>query len=376
MLLPHAILLALVALPQGHPEPVEPQFPWVVVDRPEPSPWDNLHNAQLIVRSDGSLIAIVEHSGHYGSPLGTYVYKSTDRGSRWSKPATVYTPNDAGLFEAGGTLYLLGTYSSAGKSPGRAEICRSLDGGATWGDMTLLGSEARLQTSQSEVLRDHGRIWQIFAKPDYSGGETISHLSVASAPADSDLMKSENWTWSEELSQTGFGWQCSLLAPGREGGTILLGRTYGPEVKLVADLTSDGRGLRVRSSGDLPELPSRSVRSLSHDPSSGQTFALNCVDRPAPDWGFSEIRLASSSDLAHWTDRSVLLRGGREDGIAFGWCAHAYDGEDLLVLLCARVPRVPDSGEKATREWNVLFLRVPRFRDRKPETPPLWDAPH
>src|SRR6185436_18749911 len=98
----------------------------------------------------------------------------------------------------------------------------------------------------------------------------------------------------------------------------------------VADLTSDGRAVQVRSAGACPELPSRWIRSLERDPSSDQVFVLKPTERPAPQWGSSEIRLESSSDLTHWTDRSVLLRDERTDGIAFGWCAQTYAGEALL----------------------------------------------
>jgi hypothetical protein len=375
MLIQLAWSLALFGLAQEHGASAEPPVPWTVVDRPKPERYDNLHNPQLIVRSDGSLIATVDHGGHYGSVIGSYVYKSTDGGSTWGKLATLYTPHDAGLFEVGGKLYLLGTYASVGTGPGRAEICCSKDGGANWEGMTLLGSEDRLRASSSQVLRDHGRIWQLFERMEVSESKPSSRLWVVSAPADSDLMKSESWAWSGELSQPGFGWQCSLLAPGGDAGSILLGRTYGPAVKFVADLTRDGCGLRVRTSGDLPELPHHSIRSLDRDPSSGQTFVLDYVHRPEPEWGEAEIRLASSSDLTHWTDRSVLLRDERKGGLAINWCAQAYDGKDLLVLLCARAPRAPDSSGKVTDEWNVLFLRVPRFRERTPETPPLWEAP-
>ena len=385
MFLALTLSLALLVLAQDHREPVEPRVPWAVVDQPTPNYYDNLHNPQLVVRSDGSLIAAVTHGGHYGSIIGTYIYRSTDRGASWSKVATLYTPNDAGLIEVGGKLFLLGTYSSAGKPPGRAEICCSSDGGATWEKMTLLGSSDRLQTSESAVLRDQGRIWQLFGRREIAGGEVTSHLTVASAPVDSDLMKSDRWNWSEELTQPGHGWYCSLLAPGTEGAPILLGRTYGESVKFVADLKSDGCELSLRGSTRCPELPDRWVRSLARDPTSGRTFLLKSVDRPQPEWGISEIRLVSSTDLGHWDDRSTLLRDGRKDGVSFGWCAQAYDGEDLLLLLCARVPGTPEAGiirippapkgsAEHQRGWNVLFLRVPKFRERTPETPPLWDG--
>jgi hypothetical protein len=369
-----ASLLALLLPSQDRREPVEPKLPWTVVGQPAPQRYDALYNPRLIVRADGSLIATVTHVGHYGSVIGTYVYRSTDGGSSWSKVATLFTPNDAGLFEVGGKLYLLGTYSSAGRSPGRAEICCSVDGGGTWEKMTLISREDRLNTSESEILRDHGRIWQLYSRTEISGGTSISHLSVASAPADSDLMKSESWTWSEELTQPGFGWHCSLLAPAGDRGPILLGRTYGEAVKFMADLTSDGSGVRVRSTGDCPELPDRWTRSLEREPLSAQTFVLKMVDRPQPEWGASEIRLVSSPDLAHWADRSVLLRDDRKDGVAFSWCTQAYDRDDLLAILCARVPGTPGPVSEDRGGWNVLFLRVPRFRERKPETPPLWDG--
>jgi hypothetical protein len=50
------------------------------------------------------------------------------------------------------------------------------------------------------------------------------------------------------------------------------------------------------------------------------------------------------------------------------------DGDDLVAIVVSAIPKSPgdppDAGSDA-----VLFLRVPRFRDRTPADSPLWGPP-
>jgi hypothetical protein len=236
----------------------------------------------------------------------------------------------------------------------------------------LLGSGEQWKASEFEILRDHGRFWRLYRR---SENDLSMHVSVASVPVDADPMKTESWTWSEEVSRNDdYGlWGC-LLSPGSEGGPMLLGRRNWRTVEFVAELTNDGRAVKTRKGGELPDLGGRSIRSLERGPATGETFVPSLTNSRGFYGRPSEVRLESSSDLTHWTDRSILLRDDRKDAVEFSSCTRTYAGEDLLMILCARIPGMPATDAEEQLWWEVLFLRVPKFRERKPETPPLWDG--
>jgi hypothetical protein len=111
---------------------------------------------------------------------------------------------------------------------------------------------------------------------------------------------------------------------------------------------------------------------LARDRSSHQVFAVGVAKELPQDPFGSEVRLTSSVDLLHWSERSTLLRVQYQDGIDFGWLTFAYDEQDLIALLCAEVPDPPKAHHTMIQRESLLFLRIPKFRERKPDTPPLW----
>ena len=77
------------------------------MDQPKPELYDQLSDPQILVMSDGTLVATVQHTGHYGFRIGSYLYRSIDRGSRWTKVLTLEAADRVRLFEVGGSLYLV-----------------------------------------------------------------------------------------------------------------------------------------------------------------------------------------------------------------------------------------------------------------------------
>jgi hypothetical protein len=83
-----------------------------------------------------------------------------------------------------------------------------------------------------------------------------------------------------------------------------------------------------------------------------------------------KVNLATSRDLACWEDRCDLLLDVRDPGVQFGWMDLDFDGGDIVAILCADVV---DAGT-SDRVSRVLFLRVPDFRRRTAQDPPLWES--
>jgi hypothetical protein len=51
------------------------------------------------------------------------------------------------------------------------------------------------------------------------------------------------------------------------------------------------------------------------------------------------------------------------------------DGDDLVAAIYAmEFERDGEGARSFVGDGSLLFLRVPSFRDRTPQTPPLWEA--
>jgi hypothetical protein len=51
------------------------------------------------------------------------------------------------------------------------------------------------------------------------------------------------------------------------------------------------------------------------------------------------------------------------------------DGDDLVAAIYAReFERDGEGAQSFSADGSLLFLRVPLFRERSPQTPPLWES--
>ena len=365
-----ALGVRAAAAPSGLHGAAEGATAWRVVDRPSPQRFDALHHPQILIRPDGSLLACVEHSGHYGTKIGSYVYRSTDRGESWTQLATLYSPASATLFEVQGTPCLLGSESSHRSAP--AVLRRSVDGGLTWKDAEMLGGPKIRGAGAGAPVVQGARLWQVFARVYQSDQGFTQSLAVASAPID-DGLESSGWGWTSELPLTGYPghvWDLSALVPGPGSTPTLIGRNSGHSPRFVADLVPDKNEWVIRD-GPAPAPPAGQVWSsrLDKDPKTGDHLVLtsdpaHAVDNPA-------LMLQGSKDLMSWMPRTTLVRRSPGSATWFGHADWAIDGEDLLVFVCAGLPAESGSAKKSRAERTLLFVRVPEFRERTAAAPPI-----
>lgn len=343
---------------------------WQVVGRPLPERFGALHHPQILVRPDGSLLAYVEHTGHYGSKIGSYVYQSTDRGECWTQVATLYSPASATLFEFQGSPCLLGVEGSRGSAP--AVLRRSADGGVTWRDAEMLGGPKFRGAGAGAPVVQGARLWQVFARVYQSDQGFTQSLAVASAPIDTGL-QSTSWEWTRELLLTGYSgfvWDLSVLVPGQGSTPTLIGRNYGHSPRFVADLATDKNQWVIRD-GPAPAPPAGQVRSsrLDKDPKTGDYLVLTSDPSQAED--NSALVLQGSKDLMSWTPRTTLVRKSPGSATRFGHADWAIDGEDLVVLVRADLPAGAGSKSANRTRSTLLFLRVPKFRERTEASAPV-----
>lgn len=363
------------------------QVPWIVLDRP-PNISGLARDPQIVLLPDDTIVACVDYVEPHGGLVGKYVYRSTDRGAHWSKSAGLDGPCTASLFAHDGALWLMGVNDCTRTNEGDVVIRRSVDGGASWStpnrdDCGLLRTSA-LGHGLTTVVYG-GRIWRAFLRKVIPyGGQLRFHAIVCSASVKSALLQASSWRWSTELPLDGTGhnaYAADLVLRGSKG-PILLALGYGDEVLLGAELSADGWTLNpIRDDREEWSLPERmSGANVQYDSGSRLYFAANSLrNRAAESSGstmcLDALALSTSKDGDEWATQSVLLRGRGFDSHQFVGSAWAFDGDDLVMVVEAsfRDPAEP-AGSRAYRS-GAFFLRVPRFRERTPDAPALWQAP-
>jgi hypothetical protein len=352
---------------------IAPQIRCVVIDRPKPALYDALVNAQLQVMVDGTYVAALEQIGHYGSHIGTFVYRSTDKGASWASTARLDAPSAISLLENAGALYLLGV-EGMGSYRGWPLIRRSTDQGETWskpeGESNgRLRGEAILGACRGPVVVQGGRIWHPYLRTFVAPDSTLRrHALVASAALGTDLLKADSWRWTTELpldGLKGLAWEASYLVADADAPPSFVFQSS-EKTRAVASLSGDGFELKRR----VPEPDWIGCDPLGlrfeRDPKSGMVLSLagfpdSTTTAETPVRRSSEVALLASADLSAWDLRTTILRGGAD--ARFSCADWAIDGEDLLAIV---------AGSKGAGDESrvVLFLRVPKFRERK-----FGDAP-
>jgi hypothetical protein len=379
MLLAALLALAPTSPAQDAKSAEKAEIACVVVDRPQYSEDEPLHAqgwrfaaANLVVMKDGTLIASVERVRHNDAHLGSSLCRSTDKGAHWVRITPGPALEGASLFDDDGTLYLMG--SIGGWTSASPVIYRSEDHGETWSHPRnavtgyILGG-AKLDACSGPALLSGGRVWKAFTRPfgqpTATGGD---RALVASAALGADLLRAEAWRWSSELpleGKSGTIWERTRLVADKVGPPRLI--VYlGNARTCVASMSADGLELKKcepqPGGSDLDALGAR----MERDPKSGSLFALaafpDSTQSPVPSASLcSEVSLLASRDGSAWDLRTVLLRGN--PCARFSCADWAVDGEDLVAVVGGSLAESSD-----TRA--LLFLRVPKFRERKFGDPP------
>lgn len=382
-LLAFTAVLSSFAQPQsGSPNP---RPPWVVVDAPPPVRYGILVSPQIVVLDDGTYVVSHQQTGHYSASVATYVCRSRDRGATWERVATVGHAASASLVPIGGRLHLIGVEAFGRGRDGRPFVLTSSDGGATWTTARdeatgLIRGDGSLATAAASAIVDDGRVWVPFWRSAFVDGESTTYARVASAPAASDWTSSSSWRWSDEFALQRSAYGAFLTRVGDD--LILALQGYGrTEITATGRVASSGWSLRRHSAGTLEiTLPSDGASTVPR--AVGLEGQIGMLTRPASPLSDSEEQSfghtlawsVSDDRMKSWNARTLLLHEPDPKGVVFGWSEWAVDGEDLLVVSCAWI-REGGTAERPARRAATIFLRVPKFRERTPQTPPLWGQP-
>ena len=369
-----SLLLSLTILVQ-EPAPAaatSEAVPWVVVeDFDFDTQWGSgsVWNPELARYEDGTYVACFARAGHRSLGPETSVYRSRDRGRTWALVANLEQTLNPSLIVNGTALYLLGEGPSDQGERSRVRIRRSMDQGDTWTSETL--GDKNYQTLSISAVEHESRLWAPLVRTDRSS--RLSYVTIASAPVGSDLLSAEPWRWSEEVqlpARGGWNWSCMLSTGG--AAPVLVVRSRG-SIGAAVDPSPDGRTLVPRV--DFPEWTSCQHAfgpRLKRDPKTGMYFVVRGSKSVAATSQHKWVELASSTDLVDWELSSILLGAAGSNPPRFAECDWVIEDGDLLVLQAVSGGYGIESLPGMDPGQVVIFYRVPKFRDRKPDDAPLW----
>jgi hypothetical protein len=285
--------------------------------------------------------------------------------------ATVFVQND--------NLYLLGNH----KLYGDIVISKSSDGGSSWTfpkdeNTGRLKTDGQYHCAPVPIIVHNGRVWRAMEKMGRNNVWGTFQAGVMSAPVDSDLLKSENWRYTNFLPTP----EGSTIHHWLEGNTVLnpegqivnilrSGCTGAVEKAVVLNVSSDGQTISIDPEKSTIDMPGASGKkfTIRFDPVSKLYWAV--VNPMLPEHNYpanpGEIRNAmaviSSPDLKNWDMQAVVLYHPDVKKHAFQYPDWVFDGDDMIVLSRTAYDD-PFNGANSFHNANYLtFHRIENFRD-------------
>ena len=331
----------------------------------------------LLRHPDGYLLASMDLFAGAAPQNLTLIFRSDDDGRTWRYVSELMPCFWGRMFLHEGRLYMLAVSTEYGD----LLIGRSDDGGRSFCTPTvLLRGSGRAdapgvhKNPQPPVIYK-GRVWETLEWGAWACG---GHAAmVMSAPADSDLLKAESWSFSEPLPYDP-SWKGT--ADGYSAGCIEGTLTVTPDGRLVNVMRYDmtravpnyGRALVFSVDAERPEAPLAFERAMEFpanhskfeirfDEKSGCYFSVaSRILSPENAGSRNLLSLLVSRDLETWEVGCDLLdfRDSDPERTGFQYVDFFFEGDDLL-FLC----RTALNGAHNYHDANYsTFHRVKNFR--------------
>ena len=331
------------------------------IDYSDPSTGVYIGSPSLVKLSDGTLLASDDDFGPNASNKTTKVFRSLDDGATWTQTATIDGQYWSTLFEHKGAVYLLGTNYSLGS----IAIRKSVDGGITWSDASILyqgdDKNVKYHTAPTPVIKANGRI--------YKGFEVLYPWGmwafIVSAPDTADLMNPSSWTKSNESDVNLYIEGNAVVGPDGQVWDVL--RRSVINRAGIYKLSADNETFTKYGEFDFPGGDVKFT--IRYDDESGKYIAL--VNEHT-DYNVTQnnqrnvLSLMYSSDLVHWTRGKLLIQEDEnlswanstaKDG--FQYVDWQFEGNDLIY-----VSRTSYNGANSKHNSNRLtFHRLADFRN-------------
>ena len=343
----------------------------------------------IIRVSENVLIAAHDYNGAK-NPMVEVIYRSEDDGKTWNKIADVKDCTWATLFYNEGALYLIGT----DRVFGSVVVRKSLDLGETWTEATDKNNGLILQggtdkeapnyhTAPVNVTVSNGRIYRAFENATPGTDLKNYHAFIISADINSDLLRSDSWTvsnevgidydlipsdWNVTAKTGGFLEGNAVVAPNGEIWDILR-TTLPPATDKVAilKLSQDGKTLSIDKEQAYATMPGGSHKfSVKYDEKSGKYIAI--TNENTDNTSFNQRNMLSliySEDLINWKVAETLIYDDQMytwlESVActgFQYVDFFIDGDDLRML----VRQAYDGNANYHDANRIVYYRINDFR--------------
>ncbi|HRK33745.1 MAG TPA: sialidase family protein [Candidatus Hydrogenedentes bacterium] len=360
----------------------EPDFskvPGVIINHIPASEGRYVGSPTIAVYPDGSYAAAHDEfgpkSGYYTNAF-TNIFRSEDRGATWKQTARIEGALWSTLFVHRGSLYLLGV----NKEYGPVLIRKSDDNGVTWtdpkdGESGLL-MPGDYHTAPVPVIAHKGRLWRGIEKAATPGKwGVIYQATMMSAPVDADLLKAENWTFSNSIARDP-AWLDNTFHAWLEGNAVVRrGQMYnilrvdyrpGSEKAAIVRVSKDGKKATFNPKRDFIDFPGGAKKfSIRFDEESKRYWTLATPAlKSYPNVDNSKIRnflvLMSSRDLRKWTMHTLLLSHPDVEHHAFQYVDWLFEGDDIIAVSRTAFE---DGLGGAKRAHDANFMTFHRFED-------------
>jgi len=352
--------------------------PGIVIDHSPASSGLYIGSPSIVILPNGSYVASHDLFGpksrEFEAP-DTLVFASTNRGESWRKLATLNGQFWSGLFVHRDALYIMGT----DKHHGHIIIRRSTDRGETWTAASLLTPRDNYHTAPTPVIEHNGRIWRAFE--DASGGAQwgVRYIPIMlSAPANSDLLDSANWTFSETIARN-TNWLDGKFSAWLEGNAVLTPDhkivnilrvevpTF-PEKAALISIADDGKTARFDPATDFIDFPGGAKKfTIRFDPPSHAYWTLATVvpkefQNGKPNPTRNTLALMKSANLRDWEIRKIILQHPDAKTHGFQYPDWQFDGDDMIAVIRTAFDD-DEGGAHNFHDANYMtFHRLQNFR--------------
>lgn len=332
----------------------------------------------ILSHPDGYLLASMDVY-EKGAPQNlTLIFRSDDNGENWYHLSELFPCFWGTLFLHRGEVYMIGTSTEYGD----LLVGKSSDGGKTWPPPTVLlrgacnRSGPGWHKSSGHVTEHRGRLWCAI---DYGSHVSGGHASsLASVPADSDILNPCEWTFTEPLPYAP-SWPGATVGDTRgfiEGNAIPAhdGKLYN-FLRYNIDKGTPNHGLAgmLCADTDNPEAPlsfykfipfpgNHSKFDVLRDDATGKYYSIvsriYSTDLPK---ARNLLSLLSSPDLENWELVCDLIDYRDHDPMYFGfqYVSFIICGDDILFL-----SRTAANGAHTYHDSNyITFHRIKNFRE-------------
>jgi len=348
--------------------PLFGQPPGVVIDHSPQTSGQYVGSPGIAILPDGTYLAKMDLFGPKSTEntrAVTRVFRSADKGSSWSHVTDVNGMYWATIFLHRGALYLVGPE----KQYGDLILMRSLDKGRTWTRSVL--AEGRYHTAPVPVVLHRGRLWRAVETADGPGGWGSQFRALMmSAPAKADLMRRENWTFSNALGRDpkwldgGFGGWLegnAVVAPG--GRVVNLLRVDHKTLEKAAwvEVSANGKTASFDPATGFIDFPGGSKKfTIRFDKKSRRYWTL--ASQGAGSSTRNKLVLMSSTDLKNWTVHTTLLEHPDRARHGFQYVDWLVEGKDIVFVCRTAFDDVAGGAHNAHDANFLTFHRVTNFR--------------